>query len=125
MGFQAGEVEGAMVDLDPVLVLWVAPETIWIRADLGASSAYDSETDPDLDDLVIAPPGWGVIDFDDGAERAWLGLAIDAGTARSALGPLCRQLAEHARDLLPRMAALSYDFDKPMTYEERLATGPF
>ena len=113
-GFQDG-VEGAIVALDPPVIVWLDKVTTDLKADLGAIEDADPEDGP------VAPEGTWTICEDDG--RCWLVADENSPENLAAVPFRCRALSAIARELLPAMAE-DWDAEPPLDYDARVEHGP-
>ena len=108
--------EGAMIALDPPVVVWLAHGRVELRADLGAIPDSYPEDGPD------APDGTWTICEEDG--RCWLVAEDDTPPPHLPLLALsCRALAAIAQALLADMAE-DWKAEPPLTFDERVEQGP-
>lgn len=113
-GFEDGA-EGAIVALDPPVVVWLDKVTMDLKADLGAIEDADPEDGP------AAPDGTWTICEDDG--RCWL-VADENSREDLAVVPFrCRALSAIARELLPAMTE-DWEAEPPLDYNARVEQGP-
>jgi tetratricopeptide (TPR) repeat protein len=114
--FDDGIQEGAIVALDPPVVVWFKQFAMELRADLGAIEDAEPEDGP------AAPVGTWTVCEDDG--RCWLVADDDELPTDLAVIPMrCRALSAIARELLPVMAE-DWEAEPPLDYNARVEQGP-